>query len=397
MIFMVVFAGCQGGRYYFANRLQELGIACALLLFMLGAWSSLFVVPIQEWRAFVLKPVFLVFGVMGVSATVFYANFGGNPLYSFFSAREFLLLLGGPGIYLLFRCGLKLSTIERAVYTALTALLFNYLFFYFTMDLKAAFFSSDHTVSNLVTYDEWRGFRLKPPLFAIMLALLSSTMLLFKSRSLVGAVFSILIAGAAVYIWSIVLFRSILATMFMAVVLYPIFFSSRGRIQVIAVITPLCIIAIPIIVEAVMNMFLGADGGNIRAKAFYLAIETIPGHFFLGAGEDSAYGKTYQDIVAPYFYPDDIGWIGTFYKYGLIGALLYLYLHGKLWGVLWRANLHIKKRSGEHHPLIWSLLIWLTALTFNLVLNPGLAYAQGITLGTVGFSLACAHLRSSQI
>jgi hypothetical protein len=39
---MAIFAGFQGGRYYLANRLQELGIACALLLFAVGAWRALF-------------------------------------------------------------------------------------------------------------------------------------------------------------------------------------------------------------------------------------------------------------------------------------------------------------------------------------------------------------------
>jgi hypothetical protein len=95
-----------------------------------------------------------------------------------FSAREFLLAFLGPGIYLLCRCGLPLAQVERCLWLALFALMLNYLFFYFTMDLRAAFFSSDHTVSNLVTYDAWRGFRLKPPLFAIMVALLGSLALL---------------------------------------------------------------------------------------------------------------------------------------------------------------------------------------------------------------------------
>ena len=49
-------------------------------------------------------------------------------------------------------------------------------------EVQQAFFSSDHTVSNLVTYDEWRGFRLKPPLFAIMVGLLASLMVFFQAR-----------------------------------------------------------------------------------------------------------------------------------------------------------------------------------------------------------------------
>jgi len=39
-LFIALFAGFQGGRYVFANRLQELGIACALGLFIVGAWRG---------------------------------------------------------------------------------------------------------------------------------------------------------------------------------------------------------------------------------------------------------------------------------------------------------------------------------------------------------------------
>ena len=182
LLFVALFAGCQGGRYYFANRLQELGIASAMALFVLGAWRGLFCIAIAEWRQWVLGACFLIFGILLVSAVVFSVNFEGNVLYSFLSAREFMLAFVGPGVYLLCRCGLPLASVERVVWLVLVALMLNYLFFYFTMDLRAAFFSSDHTVSNLVTYDEWRGFRLKPPLFAIMVVLLGALMLLLQSR-----------------------------------------------------------------------------------------------------------------------------------------------------------------------------------------------------------------------
>ena len=48
---------------------------------------------------------------------------------------------------------------------------------------------------------------------------------------------------------------------------------------------------------------------------------------------------------------------------------------------------------GRINPQLWAIFMWLTALAFNLVLNPGLAYAQGITLASTGFALASLHLR----
>jgi hypothetical protein len=392
LIFLAIFAGCQGGRYYFENRLQELGITSALLLFLAGSWRGFFILETMEWRRWVYLPVILVGGIMLISAVVFSVNYQGSVLYSFFSAREFMLAFVGPGIYLLCRTGLSLKLVERVIWAVLMALMLNYLFFYFTMDLSAAFFSSDHTVSSLVTYDEWRGFRLKPPLFAIMVGLLSSFMLLLQSRSWMTRCAALVVLGLAAYIWSIVLFRSALATMLLSIVLYPIFLSSRNRLHFLFVLVPVALIIVPPLLQLVLSNFLLADGGNIRAKAFGLAFEHIPRHFLLGAGEDSAYGRSYQDLVGSYFYPSDLGLVGTFYKYGLLGTLLYLFMHFKIWRSLWRANLSSRAGNTAPSSLLWGLLIFFTAQTFNLALNPGLAYAQGITLGSMALALACLHL-----
>lgn len=393
LIFLAVFAGCQGGRYYMANRLQELGIASALGLFVLGAWRGLFQLDLATWKDWFIKPICLIIGIMGISSLAFYANYGGNPLFSFFSAREFMLAFVGPGVYLLCRTGFPLSLVDKTVRFALIALMVNYLFFYFTLDLKSLFFSTDHTLSNLVTYDDWRGFRLKPPLFAIMVGLMAALIGVGQSRRFLSLALSLFVMCIAIYIWSIVMFRSTLATMALAMCLYPIVFSSKNRIPLVVVLSPLVILCIPAGFELMLDIFLGSDGGSLRKKAFLLAFEQIPGHFLFGAGEDNAYGATYQDIVAPYFYPDDIGFIGTLYKYGAVGAFLYLYMHAKIWSRLWAANIRYTRVHGYINPQLWGIFMWLTAMAFNLVLNPGLAYAQGITLASIGFALASLHLR----
>lgn len=388
LLFIAIFAGCQGGRYYFANRLQELGIAASLALYMVGVWRGIFLLPRREWQAWTLGPLLLIGGIMGLSSLVFTLNYNGNVLYSFFSAREFLLAFMGPGVYLLCRSGLPLDGIRRVFWFALVALMVNYLFFYFTLDLRAAFFSSDHTVSNLVTYDEWRGFRLKPPLFAIMIALMAGLMLLAQARGAAKMLAALAVVALGAYIWSIVLFRSTLATLVLSVLLYPFFLSRASRLHFVLLLAPLVLVALPFAVMFMVDYFLQADGGGIRAKAFALALEHFPRHPLLGAGEDSAYGQSYQDIVAPYFFPSDLGIVGTLYKYGAVGLALYLFMHARIWFSLWRANIMQREAEGRHDPLLWGLLMFMTAQTFNLMLNPGLAYAQGITLGSLGLGLA---------
>ncbi|MFT5709723.1 MAG: hypothetical protein ACI8QT_000410 [Halioglobus sp.] len=392
LLFIAIFAGCQGGRYYMANRLQELGIFSAMALMVLGSWRAFFQLDMHSLKAWVLKPVFLIFGIMIISSLAFWANYGGNPLYSFFSAREFMLGFVGPGTYLLCRTGLPTILVEKTVRFTLVALMVNYLIFYFSLDLKSLFFSTDHTLSNLVTYDDWRGFRLKPPLFAIMVGLMAAFIGVCQSRKFLSWAISLSVMSIAIYIWSIVMFRSTLATMTLAVCLYPLFFSSKNRIPFVLVLSPILILFSPVGFELMYDLFLSSDGGGLRKKSFELAFEQIPGHFFFGAGEDNAYGVTYQDIVGPYFFTDDIGLVGTLYKYGAVGALLYLYVHFKIWRQLWAANIQFIHVNGCLNPLLWAIFMWLTAMAFNLVLNPGLAYAQGITLASIGLALASLHL-----
>ena len=392
VIFLAVFAGFQGGRYYLANRLQELGIACALILFVVGAWQALFRLSYREWKDWTIQPLLLIGSIMGISSIVFVFNYSGNLLYSVFSAREFLLAFVGPGIYLQCRCGLPIKHVERTVWLALFALMINYLFFYFTMDLQQAFFSSDHTVSNLVTYDAWRGFRLKPPLFAIMVTLLGALALLLQRNNAWTKSGALLCVGLAVFIWSIVMFRSTLASMLLAVLMYPVLISHRNRLKLVVVAAPLAMTATPVILALAIGHFMEADGGSIRAKAFARAAEHIAQHPLLGAGEDSAYGQSYQDIVAKYFFPSDLGLVGVTYKYGIVGVCLYLFMHGRIWLRLWSANMFQREANGQINPLLWALLMFMTAQSFNLALNPGLAYAQGITLGSLALALASLHL-----
>jgi hypothetical protein len=246
-----------------------------------------------------------------------------------------------------------------------------------------------------VTYDEWRGFRLKPPLFAIMVGLSGAFMLLLQSRRPATLLAAISVVGLAAFIWSIVMYRSTLATMVLSVTLYPLLMANRNRLHVAMVLAPLAVLILPVAAQIALSHFLEAEGGNIRARAFALAFEHIPRHFLLGAGEDSAYKESYQDLVAPYFFPSDLGLVGTFYKYGLLGTLLYLSMHCRIWLALWRANLAHSGTTGRHNALLWGLLIFMTAQSFNLALNPGLAYAQGITLGALALALARLHLPGS--
>jgi len=392
-LFMAIFAGFQGGRYFMSNRLQELGIACAGAVFVLGAIGSLSMIHQREWTRWVYTPVLLIGGIMVTWACVFAFKYDESVLFSIFASREFLLGMTGPALYLVVRAGYPIATAEKVIWAALLALLINYLFWYNTMDLREAFFSSDHTISNLVTYDPWRGFRLKPPTFAMMISILSGTLLLAQRRGALSMLFGLVLVGTAGFIWSIVLFRSTLATMILAIGLYVVFLGGLWRLRLLVLAIPFGIIALPTVIVVALGHFAEADGGSLRLGQYQVALANVPSNLLFGAGEDNAYGKSYQDLWGKLFFPSDLGIIGMLFKYGLLGAMLYLYMHFTIVVRLWKADQAVLEADGKRHPIIWAILVFFVAQTLNLPLNPGLAFAPGITAGTLALAWSALQHR----
>lgn len=392
LLFIALFTGFQGGRYYAGNIAQELGLFCSGLLFLAGAVTSLFHVSRKEWNSWVLKPLFLMMAIVCLWGLVFAIRFGGNPLYNIMASREFFFILLAPGIYLCGRSGLGLQTIQRVIWLVIVVSMLNYLFNYFRMDLKEAFFSPDHRISSLVTYDEWRGFRLKPPLFAIMIGLLASAALIVGKTKFSIKLLALVVGAVSIYIWSIVMFRSTLATMLLSVLLYPLLLSRPNRMQLLMVVMPLAALASPVAYEFVFQYFQNAEGGEVRLASYALAFQEIPKRWLLGTGEDSAFAITYAELFGAKFFPSDLGLVGVTFKYGLLGLSVYLFFHFGILFRLCRTNWLCIKNQGVVNPLIWAFLIFFCAQTFNLVLNPGLAYAQGITVASIAVAL-CGLIR----
>ena len=389
LMVVALFTGLQGARYYGGNIAQELGIACSIVLFLIGSFYSFFVISRSEWNRWVILPVFLV-GIITIGSGLTYAlRYGGNPLYNIMAAREFLFIFLCPGIYLCCRAGYSTERFTKVLWIVLIALMANYLFNYWRLDLKDMFFSADHRIQSLVTYDEWRGFRLKPSLFALMLVMIWALAKLFNKSTPTGLkVASFSTIALAGYIWSIVMFRSMLATMVISLMIYPLFFHRPKNIQLLIVLTPLLLIIAPMLVAIVYENFNNAEGGNVRMAGFYTALKHLPDIFVVGAGEDSAYGPTYKMLFGAKFYPSDLGLIGLTFKYGVSGLILYLYLHSKIIIELCKAHWDNEAGNSNEKTLVWTLLIFFLALSFNLLINTGLAYAQGITLGSCALAFA---------
>jgi hypothetical protein len=387
---LVFFAGLEGGQYFLNNRLQELALLTLFGLFAYGAVHTAVGDRGLRWDPWFWSGPLLIAYIMGSSAAVFALNAGVSPIPSLLAAREFFFILIAPTVYFLYRLGLPLSTIERTFIAVLVLLALNYLFFYFTVDLEAAFFS-DGYMFYLVTWDPWRGFRLKPTSFALMLlTLIAGFHALHRGHE--GHKLGWLgVLGLTGYIWFLIKARSLMASMMLGVIGYLLLFSRPNRLHLLVAGLPWGLIALAPLSQLVVAHFLGADGGEVRAAAYATAWETIQRHPFLGYGQSSGYSKTYQDIFGPKFFPSDLGLMGIWFKYGTLGLLLYLGVHITTLVRLIRANWLFRRAYGRHNTLLWSMQVLMLALTVNLVLNPGLAFAQGITVAATAWALTAAH------
>ena len=127
LLLIAIFAGFQGGRYFYANRMQELGIACALCVFLLGAWLAVFRLEQSEWKRWVYFPLLAILGIMVLWSAVYAIRFDENFIYCLFASREFMIGFIGPGIFLVCSADYSRKKLERVIWMALCLLMLNYL------------------------------------------------------------------------------------------------------------------------------------------------------------------------------------------------------------------------------------------------------------------------------
>lgn len=386
---LIFFSGFQGGKYFFNNRLQEIGIAVTLCLFFYSAIKVAMSGKVERWVWWFWSAPLLVFYTMGIASFTF-STYSDTPLMlSFFATREFLIVFLAPAIYFIYKSGYPLERLEHIFVISLVIIIFNYLFHYFRIDLQAVYFSSDGYMEYLITHDEWRGYRLKPPTFALFILSVYICMYLLQKKLFLKKCMWFFMLCIVAYIWFLIKARSQMATLVLAMMIYPFLFSRPNRINILLLAVPVMLSVIILVSGILIENFKNED--RVRAKSFNTAIENIYKYPILGYGQGSNFGKNYQDIFGAKFFPSDLGIIGITFKYGLTGAFLYLFFNFILFKRIIRTNWYYRYRYQEHNPLLWALLIWITAMSINLILNPGLAYMQGLTTASFVIGLTACY------
>jgi hypothetical protein len=388
-LILIFFACFQGGKYFMNNRFQEIGIALVLVLFVYSstklAWSKKNI----HWAWWFWSAPLFVFYTMGISSLTFSIYSKAPMLLSFFAAREFLIVFLAPTIYFLYHLGYSLKRFENILYISLVIIIVNYIFHYFRIDLQAAYMSTGY-MSLLVTHDEWRGLRLKPPTFGMIILTFYIFMALFQKDNFSRKLIMIVALSLVTYVWLLIMARSQMASLALALILYQLLFSRPKRINFIFIILPLVIYFTMLISSILIDKF--AEKDQVRTKSFITAIEQIKQQPVLGYGQHSNYGTTYQDIFGKKFFPSDLGIVGIAFKYGFLGAFVYVFFNFFLFKRLIRANWYYRYRYGHHNPMLWTLLIWITGMTINFILNAGLAYMQGLSTAAIVIGLTSCYL-----
>ncbi|MGB0465965.1 MAG: O-antigen ligase family protein [Pontibacterium sp.] len=390
-IFFILYTGFQGGRYFLANRIQELGLLFALTLFAAGATITAFNVRDKDlrWSWWVFATLVFVAYTFILPAVLFSQNAGVPVAASIFASREFLVVFLAPSLYFLYRAGYEVEKIESIVVTSLTVLMLSYLFHYFRMDLPAAYFSSDYTLSSLVTFDPWRGYRLKTPSFGFYLLTIIAPMMIFRAKGFAGKTGWLLLTVILGYIWILVSQRSMAASLLMAVLCYHFFFARKERLGLFFFVLPIMVTGIYVGVGIAFDHLskLDPETDGVRFKSYMIAWESIKEHPLFGFGQQSNKTLTEQDIFWYKFFSADLGLIGITFKYGFVGALVYIVFSIYLIKRMITTNWLYRSQYGDINIIIFTLMIVYIAFTINIALTPAFTYIPGLTAASLGIGL----------
>lgn len=395
-IFIAIYTGFQGGRYFLDNRIQEIGILCAMLLFGYSAVMTSLTIKVSDlrWSWWVFATFFFLAYTFFLPAQRFSVNAGVPIVPSLFASREFLIAMLCPSLYFLYRLGFEVERIEKIFLITLVALVISYIFHYFRMDLRAAYFSPNHAVAGMVTFDPWRGYRLKTPSLAFYALTILAPMLMFITAGALNRVKWFLMTCLLVYIWILVSHRSMAASLMAAVFCYHFFFAKKNRLGLFFMVLPAIIITVVVGVSSAIEHLstLDPETDGVRYKSGMLAWNSFLNTPLLGFGQQSNSTLTEQQIFWYKFYSADLGLIGILFKYGAIGAAVYIYFSIFLIKRMIVTNWKIKQIYGKVNPVIFSLLIVYLAFTLNILLVPVYTYIPGITAGAFGIALTSIWL-----
>mgnify|MGYP000250361692 CR=1 FL=1 len=219
-IFIIVYTGFGGTLYFLNGRLQELGLLFLIITFSYVALISALNVRAADlkWSWWTFATIIFISYTMMVPAFTFSSNTGTSPVPSMFSTRDFFAALFAGVLYFSYRSGISPQELENSICLALGAIVLSYVFHYYRIDLEEAYRSPIAAVKGMITYDEWRGYRLKGPNLAHTFCTLVSPVLIVREKQTIYRLFWILVFLASAWAWYLIQARALFAALILGLI-----------------------------------------------------------------------------------------------------------------------------------------------------------------------------------
>ena len=341
--------------------------------------------PAVDWFRLVLAPGLLLGAMAVVAALVFVINIGPREgiVPSLLAQRFYLFYFLGPLVYVAWRLGLPLADIERLFVASLYVAVLAFVAAYLLLPIEGYATSGDPALRQLVLVDDWRGVRVRGPMFAMAFLFVYHIHGLARSPGLLSTSFAVLGLLALALLFLLNVPRAVIASILLAALVYALLLSSRQRMRIGLLLAPLAIVlgvlSLSLVWDGLGRLYDTDLSFSIRVRTVSVALEAIAKSPWFGFGQASNYSVSYRQLFGPHFYPSDIGFLGVWFRYGLFGVVLYL-----AWG-LWLLFALLALGHGAAGTRGQSLLF---ALTYTVIvmltasaLIPVFTVRDGIPIG----------------
>ncbi|MFM2049593.1 MAG: hypothetical protein RL682_84 [Pseudomonadota bacterium] len=345
-----------------------------------------------NWSFWFFGPLLGIALITTIPAYLFSNHNNVAMLPSVLANRAILNYLISPCIVFLYVSGTSISEIENTIISVMKWSVIVYLFSYFTLPLPTYFVSDDPWKAGLVTFD-YRGYRLKIP-FKVMV--ISATLFLHKlGTDKANRGTWLMFSAFVVLSLNLYTSRSLNAGIVISAVAFFLLLKNKRR-------APLFMMFLPIIIlgqaYGIISFFdhlaiENAAGKDVRYDSYKKAVGIIEKYPLLGMGMASAATITDSKLIWKYFFADDIGIVGVAYRYGVIGALLYLTFAFKL--ISNQISLHWKYTAlnMRNSSLQIALLCTMINAVLNMILNLDFINPDGVMFASLVIALNAIHKR----
>ncbi len=393
---VIVFTSFQGARYILNNRLQELGIFLAFVLFFYSSTLAALNCNSQNlnWSKWVLFTLGFVTFLMVVPAYLWSQHTGATMLPSVLAGRQLMILFLAPTIYFLYRIGFTVEELENAFYTGLILVVISYIIFRYTVPIQEWWVSSNRHLKALVVWDAWRGYRLVMPDDAMFLAVIIAPLQIFNSRN--GAFLKLIwIIAFLCAMHAIILMqgRSMIAMIILGTLGYHVFFAYKYRLSLFVLIIPGFIFLFGLGVDVYFKEMeeLYRQGEGVRFHSYTSAFEYIKKYPLLGVGMDSKTTVSEQMFMYQLFDASDIGIVGVTFRYGLIGGLVYILCVLTMCVRSVSTHWNYRESFGYFNPLLIALIIKTTSDFLNILLSFKYLFIPGLLIASIVISFTAIY------